>query len=112
MAEDEQKLDKLKAILPDNEFKRFRTYLERLIEGSVEKQEVLTFEETIEDKVQRSQVHLFFKTETTIFETDTVSQGDQRLIRVFLKHALSMNKRRKLNIVVRKAQDTNLQENF
>lgn len=49
---------------------------------------------------------MFFKNDTTIFETDTdMSQGaDKRLIRVFLKNALSANKRRKLHIVERKPQ--------
>lgn len=53
--------------------------------------ELFLFQNSIDDKVTRSSVHMFFKNETSIFETDTdMSQGqDKKLIRVFLKHALS-----------------------
>jgi tRNA pseudouridine13 synthase len=47
---------------------------------------------------------MFFKA-TPLFETDTLMEGDSRRIRVFLKHGLSANKRRKLNIINRKPQE-------
>ena len=89
--------------MPESDFVRVKDYIERLKEGSLEKIEVFVFETEITDKVTRSKIHMFFKNETSIFETDTL-QGSQKLIRVFLKHALSSNKRRKLNIVERKPE--------
>mmetsp|Transcript_8685 Transcript_8685/g.6438 ORF Transcript_8685/g.6438 Transcript_8685/m.6438 type:complete len:103 (+) Transcript_8685:453-761(+) len=51
-------------------------------------------------------VHAFFKDKLGgIFETDTVSKGTSRYIRLFLKEGLSGNKRRKLRIVDRKEKD-------
>lgn len=70
-------------------------------DGSIEKTSLFTFDQSIENKDTRSQVHSIFKS-TGVYETDTLMEGTSRRIRVFLTHALSQNKRRKLNIVNRK----------
>jgi hypothetical protein len=79
-------------------------FLQNLNEGSIEKSTLFTFENSIEDKNVRSQIHQLFKG-TEIFETDTIMEGDSRRIRIFLKHSLSANKRKKLNIINRKPQE-------
>ncbi len=79
-------------------------YLDNINTGAIEKSSLFTFEESIEDKAIRSAIHILFKS-TEIFETDTLMEGSSRRIRVFLKHSLSANKRRKLNIVTRKSQE-------
>ncbi|CDW87747.1 trna pseudouridine synthase [Stylonychia lemnae] len=101
----DEKLEKLKILIPESDYIRFIDYLQRIREGSYERTEIFVFENSIEDKAKRSAVHQFFKNEATVFETDTdMSQKDVRLIRVFLKNAFSANKRRKMNIIDRKPQ--------
>jgi hypothetical protein len=90
--------------MPPNEFKRFLEYINEVNEGSKEKSELFTFDESIEDKNIRSAIHQTFKA-TEIFETDTMMEEGARRIRVFLKNSLSANKRKKLNIINRKAPE-------
>ncbi len=90
--------------MPPNEYKRFMEYVNEINEGAKEKSEVFTFDESIEDKGIRSAIHQTFKS-TEVFETDTLMEDGARRIRVFLKHSLSANKRKKLNIINRKPQE-------
>ena len=98
---EEDKLALFKTLISENEFKRFLDYLEGINEGSIEKCSLFTFDDSIEDKGVRSQIHQLFK-DTATFETDTLMEGESRRIRIFLKNSLSQNKRRKMNIVNRK----------
>jgi hypothetical protein len=97
-------MDQLSKLISEKDLTRFKDYLQSINEGAIEKSTLFTFDESIEDKGIRSTVHLLFKgTET--FETDTLMEGDSRRIRVFLKHSLSANKRKKMNIINRKPQE-------
>ena len=97
-------MTQLAKLISDKDFQRFQEYLQNINEGAIEKSTLFTFNESIEDKNIRSQVHLLFKS-TESFETDTLMEGDSRRIRVFLKHSLSANKRKKMNIINRKPQE-------
>jgi len=99
---DEEKMTQFSKLVSEKEFARFQEYLQNLNEGAIEKSSLFTFDESIDDKNIRSQIHLLFK-QTENFETDTLMEGDSRRIRVFLKHALSANKRKKMNIINRKS---------
>ena len=101
IALDEDKMNELKKLFREDDLTRFQEYLEGVNEGAIEKSSVFTCDENVEDKGRRSAIHVLFKS-TPIFETDTLMEGDSRRIRVFLKNALSQNKRRKLNIINRK----------
>jgi tRNA pseudouridine13 synthase len=101
---DEEKRQQLEKLMPPNEYKRFLEYINEVNEGSKEKSELFTFDESIEDKNIRSAIHQTFKA-TEIFETDTMMEEGARRIRVFLKNSLSANKRKKLNIINRKAPE-------
>lgn len=98
---DEDKMTQFSKLISEKEFTRFQEYLQNLNERSIEKSSLFTFDESIDDKNIRSQIHLLFK-QTENFETDTLMEGDSRRIRIFLKHCLSANKRKKMNIVNRK----------
>lgn len=50
----EDKLQKLKLLIADNEYTRFVDYIERLREGSYERTEIFVFEKSIDDKGKRS----------------------------------------------------------
>ena len=99
---DEEKMAQFSKLVSEKEFERFQEYLQNLNDGSIEKSSLFTFDESIDDKNIRSQIHLLFKS-TENFETDTLMEGDSRRIRVFLKHCLSANKRKKMNIINRKS---------
>jgi predicted transcriptional regulator len=101
---DDEIRGKLEKLMPVNEYKRFMEYVNDINEGAKEKTELFTFDESIEDKGIRSAIHQTFKS-TEIFETDTLMEDGARRIRVFLKHSLSANKRKKLNIINRKPQE-------
>lgn len=94
----------LKKLMGASDLTRFNEYLDSINDGSLEKSSVFTCDENIDDKGRRSAIHVLFKG-TTLFETDTLMEGDTRRIRVFLKNSLSANKRRKLNIITRKTQE-------
>jgi hypothetical protein len=51
------------------------------------------FEGDFSDKEKRSSVHAFFKKCLKKYESDTLSQGESRKIRVFLKSGFSGKKR-------------------
>ena len=97
-------MQQLEKLIPPNDYKRFQEYVNEINEGSKEKSELFTFDESIEDKNIRSAIHQTFKA-TEIFETDTMMEEGARRIRVFLKNSLSANKRKKLNIINRKAPE-------
>ena len=97
-------MHQLEKLIPPNDYKRFQEYVNEINEGSKEKSELFTFDESIEDKNIRSAIHQTFKA-TEIFETDTMMEEGARRIRVFLKNSLSANKRKKLNIINRKAPE-------
>ena len=97
-------MQQLEKLIPPNDYKRFQDYVNEINEGSKEKSELFTFDESIEDKNIRSAIHQTFKA-TEIFETDTMMEEGARRIRVFLKNSLSANKRKKLNIINRKAPE-------
>ena len=97
-------LDQLSKLLHPEDFSRLSQFLSDLKDGILDKTSTFTFDHSIDNKDQRSQVHQLFKS-TNIYETDTLMEGTSRRIRLFLAAALSQNKRRKLNIVNRKTQE-------
>lgn len=70
---DEEKRQQLEKLMPPNEYKRFLEYINEVNEGSKEKSELFTFDESVEDKNIRSAIHQTFKA-TEIFETDTMME--------------------------------------
>jgi len=58
---DEEKMTQFSKLVSEKEFARFQEYLLNLNEGSIEKSSLFTFDESIDDKNIRSQIHLLFK---------------------------------------------------
>jgi len=61
-----------------------------------------------DEKSKRSTIHLMFKENPILFETDTLDQKGVKSIRVWLKSGMSNNKRRKMGISERKPKDKSI----
>ncbi len=58
----------------------------------------MLFKGNYNDKEKRTKVHQFFKKFLKKYESDTLSEGQERKIRVFLKEGMGKNKRQKIGI--------------
>lgn len=73
-------------------------------DGIVEKESFFTFNEDFSGadmKEKRAKIHLFFKDKVKLYETDTVVEGDKRILRLFLVSAMSNNSRKRLKLAPR-----------
>ena len=89
---------KLKEILGDEDSASFLKFTKDLEAGTVENSTILEFVGDFSDKVKRTAVHQFFKSSLKKYESDTLSQGESRKIRCFLKSGISKNKRQKVGV--------------
>jgi hypothetical protein len=91
-------MTKLKEIMGEEDSASFLKFTEELEAGTIENSTILEFAGDFSDKAKRSAVHAFFKSSLKKYESDTLSQGDSRKIRCFLKSGISKNKRQKVGI--------------
>lgn len=89
---------KLKGVLEAADAKSFLKFTEEIENETTEKSTILQLQGDFGSKEKRSQVHQFFKKHLKKYETDTLSIGDQRSMRVYLKEGVSKNKRQKNGI--------------
>lgn len=94
----EEMILRLGEIVGDEDAESFKTLTENLQNGTVEQSTILTFQSDFSDKQKRTDCHQFFKRYLKKYESDTLSIGESRRIRVFLKSGVSKNKRTKNNI--------------
>ena len=93
MVPNEETIEKLKAILGDKDTQAFVQFAKDIEAGTIESFTILTFDGDFSDKLKRTAVHQFFKASMKKYETDTLSLGEMRKIRVFYKSGISKNKR-------------------
>lgn len=89
----EQIIGEMTTILGKGDTDKFVKYCQDLLSGDIEKCTILDFDSDFCEKEKRTQVHQFFKRCLKKYETDTLSVGERRTIRVFLKTGVSKNKR-------------------
>jgi len=92
-------------LLSEDDYAKFRDYIEGLKNGSTSKDTWLTLDEEFTEKPRRAKVHTFFKESVKLYETTTLINGESRKIQVFLKSSLSNNARKKMNMNDRKPRD-------
>ena len=90
--------EKLKALLGDADAAAFVEFTKDIEAGTIENSTILCFDGDFSEKQKRTEVHQFFKQWMKKYETDTLSLGETRRIRVFLQSALGKNKRAKNSI--------------
>ena len=96
---------KLQELLSEDDYKRFRDYVEGLKSGSVAKDTWLVLDEEFTEKERRAKVHTFFKESVKLYETDTIVKGESRRIQLFLKSSLSNTARKKMKMTERKPRN-------
>jgi hypothetical protein len=84
---------KLRDVIGDKDADSFLKFVNDVQDGIIEKGTILEFEGDFSEKVKRTSVHQLFKASLKKYETDTLSLGESRKIRVFLKAGLGKNKR-------------------
>ena len=95
----------LNELLSENDYTRFKDYVEGLKNGSVSKDKWLVLDEEFTEKERRAKVHTFFKEKVKLYETDTIVKGESRKIQLFLKSSLSNGARKRMKMNDRKPRD-------
>ena len=93
----EEHLSVIKELFTEEDYALFLTYMEELKSGVIEKSALLCLESNYADKEKRAKIHGYFKSDVKKYETDTVvDHANQmiRKIRLFLVAGMS-NKNRK-----------------
>lgn len=106
-------MDKLKTeILQGQDYEKFAEFVNKLKSGEVAKNDFLVFDEDFgkTTKERRAQIHQFFRESVKLYETDTLVDGDKRLIRIFLSSGISNRSRKRMNLGDRKQRDKSLPE--
>jgi len=93
MVPNEEAVEKLKGIVGDEAAEAFVRFAEDIEAGKIENSTILTLDGDFSDKQKRTDVHHFFKQSMKKYESDTLSLGEMRKIRVFFKEGVSKNKR-------------------
>jgi hypothetical protein len=94
----EQMMEKLKEIMGEKDAECFLQFAKDIEDVKIENSTILEFAGDFSDKIKRTAVHQYFKASLKKYESDTLSVGDSRKIRCFLKAGFSNNKRMKNNI--------------
>ena len=89
----------LTAIIGEADAQKFLEYCKGNEDGSVEPGTLLELDSDFSDKAKRTEVHQYFKKALTKYESDTLSVGESRKVRVFFKEGFSKKKRQKLDIM-------------
>lgn len=98
MVPTEEMMTKLTEILGEKDAQAFLKFTQDIEAGTIENSTILEFEGDFSDKIKRTAVHTYFKSSLKKYESDTLSMGESRRIRCFLKAGLSNNKRQKNKI--------------
>jgi hypothetical protein len=86
-------MGKLREVLGNKDADSFMKFCNDVEDGVIEKSTIMEFEGDFSEKNKRTAVHTLFKASLKKYETDTLSLGELRKIRVFLKSGLGKNKR-------------------
>jgi hypothetical protein len=99
-------------ILQPADFEKFRDFVAKLKSGETAKDSFLIFDEDfgLSTKERRAAIHQFFRESVKLYETDTVVDGDKRLIRIFLSSGFSNRTRKRMNLGDRKVRDKSMPE--
>ena len=99
-------------ILQPADFNKLQDFIAKLKSGDVAKDSFLIFDEDFgqQTKERRASIHQFFRESVKLYETDTVVEGDKRLIRAFLSSGFSNRTRKRMNLGDRKVRDKTMPE--
>ena len=73
-------------------------FAQEIEDETIEKGTILQLEGDFKDKEARTKLHQFIKQHLKKYEADTLSVGDQRSMRIYLKEGMGKNKRQKNGI--------------
>jgi hypothetical protein len=94
----EKMMEELKAIIGEKDAASFLKFTQDLEAGTLEPSTILEFEGDFSDKEKRTACHAYFKSSLKKYESDTLSFGELRKIRCFLKSGMSNKKRQKIGV--------------
>ena len=89
---------KMKELFCEADYKNFMQFANDIQDEKIEKSTILQLEGDFTEKEARTKLHLFIKQYLKKYEADTLSVGDKRSMRIYLKDAISKNKRQKNGI--------------
>lgn len=90
--------DKLKEVVTSSDHKKFMEFARDIQDEKIEKCTILQLDGDFQDKEARTKLHQFIKKYLKKYEADTLSIGDKRSMRVYLKDSMGKNKRQKNGI--------------